>query len=312
MSFRATTLLLCFFSIIKIKAENLFENCLINGGQKLTQTVCIPQNHEKDLMPQIPLKINATIGLKSIQEISHHEYAISGLLWVILTWNDPGLVANETQDSMESTPTKGNSLDLIWSPDLFVYHLLQFKEMNVKTKDLVHFANINGQVYVSTGVRYLLTTSCDMEFSRFPFDIQNCQFEFGLVQMNSNFVEVKARLSNEMIHQFSKEFEYDTQIFYGKRYLTLLGHNNTFETFGITLQLSRNVNCYVWNYFIPVFGMSLTGSISFIITPEAVPGRIGLLITLQLVLIQIFQTVQVRHFNFILIDLLSRHTILKV
>ena len=135
MSFRATTLLLFF--ITQIKAESLFENCLINGGQKLTQTVCIPQNHEKDLMPQIPLKINATIGLKSIQEISHHEYAISGLLWVILTWNDPGLIANETQDSMESTPTKGNSLDLIWSPDLFVYHLLQFKEMNVKTKDLV-------------------------------------------------------------------------------------------------------------------------------------------------------------------------------
>ena len=89
----------------------------------------------------------------------------------------------------------------------------------------------------------------------------------------------------------------------------ILGHNNTYQTFGIALQLSRNVNCYVWNYFIPVFGMSLTGSISFIITPEAVPGRIGLLITLQLVLIQIFQTVQVRHFNFKVIDLLSRHTI---
>ena len=222
MPFRATTLLLFF--ITQIKAENLFENCLINGGQKLTQTVCIPQNHEKDLMPQIPLKINATIGLKSIQEISHHEYAISGLLWVILTWNDPGLVANETQDSMESTPTKGNSLDLIWSPDLFVYHLLQFKEMNVKTNDLVHFANINGQVYVSTAVRYLLTTSCDMEFARFPFDIQNCQFEFGLVQMNSNYVQIqRAKLSNEMARQFSKEFEYDAKIFYGKRYATLLG-----------------------------------------------------------------------------------------
>ena len=220
MPFRATTLLLFF--ITQIRAD-LFENCLINGGQKLTKTVCIPQNHDRHLMPQIPLKINATIGLKSIQEISHHEYAISGLLWVILTWNDPGLVANETQDCMESTPTKGNSLDLIWSPDLFVYHLLKFKEMNVKTNDLVHFGNINGQVYVSTAVRYLLTTSCDMEFARFPFDIQNCQFEFGLVQMNSNFVQIRAQLSNEMVHQFSKEFEYEAEIFYGKKYYTLLG-----------------------------------------------------------------------------------------
>ena len=224
MLFKATTLLFLCFTASQILAENLFESCLINGGQKLTKTVCIPQNHDKHLMPQIPLKINATIGLKSMQDISHHEYAISGLLWVFLTWNDPGLIANLTQDSRELTPIKENSLDFIWSPDLFVYNLIKFTEMNsVKTKMLVHFANVDGRVIISTAVRYLLSSSCDMEFSKFPFDIQNCQFEFGLVQMNSNFVQIRAKLSNEMIHQFSKEFDYDIQIFHGKKYLTLLG-----------------------------------------------------------------------------------------
>ena len=284
----------CFLLCLTlIKSESSFEECLNNGGQKLINTVCVPKNHNKFIVPQIPLDINATIALKSIQSIDPHKYGITGLMWVWTTWKDPQLVANSTQDSREFTPVSKNVLDLIWVHDLFVYQLKEDQEMNTKPKNLVHIGNINGEVYVTVAMRHLVTVNCKMDFSNFPFDTQTCVFEFGIIEMNSNFVNIKSNLYNQMTTQASVEFQYEIEEHRGEKLLPLLGYNNSFETFGIKVILIRNIHSYVWNYFIPVCGMSLTGSISFLIMPEAVPGRIALLITLQLVLIQIFQQVQV-------------------
>ena len=284
----------CFLLCLTlIKSENSFEKCLNDGGQKLIDTVCVPKNHDKFSLPQIPLDINATIALKSIQSIDPHKYGITGLMWIWTTWKDPQLVANASKDSREFRPVLENVLDLVWIPDIFAYQLTEYQEMNTKSKYAIHIGNINGEVYVTKGMRYLLTVNCKMDFSNFPFDTQNCVFEFGLIQMNSNFVNIKSNLYNQMVTQASVEFDFETENHRGQQLLTLLGQNNTFETFGVKVTLIRNIHSYVWNYFIPVCGMSLTGSISFLIMPEAVPGRIALLITLQLVLIQIFQQVQV-------------------
>ena len=285
---------LCFLLCLKsISSENLYEKCLDDGGQKITDSVCVPKDHDKYSIPQSPLDINASIALKSIQNVDPLNYGITGLMWVWTTWKDPKLVANKSQDSRDFKPVHENVLNFIWSHDMFVYHLIKYEDLTTKSKDVVHIANINGEVFVTTGMRYLVTVNCKMDFSNFPFDTQNCVFEFGLIQMNANFVHIQPSLYNQMEKHDLVEFDYEVEAHLGKRFLTILGQNNTFETFGPKVKLSRNVRSYVWNYFIPVFGMSLTGSISFLITPEAVPGRIALLITLQLVLIQIFQQVQV-------------------
>ncbi len=59
------------------------------------------------------------------------------------------------------------------------------------------------------------------------------------------------------------------------------------------LTLSRNRWPYIWSYFVPVTGLVLVGSISFWIPTEVIPGRVGLLVTLSLVLISVFNIVQV-------------------
>ena len=57
------------------------------------------------------------------------------------------------------------------------------------------------------------------------------------------------------------------------------------STSGFYLVLQRKPEPYLWLYFVPCFLMILTSWISFAVSFEAVPGRLGLLLTLLLMLI---------------------------
>ena len=61
---------------------------------------------------------------------------------------------------------------------------------------------------------------------------------------------------------------------------------------GFEITLSRIGTPYMMSYFLPAFGMSCIGSISFLIMPESVPGRVALLLTLMLLLISFFNAIQ--------------------
>ena len=59
----------------------------------------------------------------------------------------------------------------------------------------------------------------------------------------------------------------------------------TVSASGFYLVLRRKPGPYLWLYFVPCFLMILTSWISFAVSFEAVPGRLGLLLTLLLMLI---------------------------
>merc|ERR1712079_650783 len=67
--------------------------------------------------------------------------------------------------------------------------------------------------------------------------------------------------------------------------------NQTFSTAGFKLTLTRNYSKYIINYYLPSFLFVTVSWISFLIPPEVVPGRLGVLITVLLVLVNLFGTV---------------------
>ena len=65
---------------------------------------------------------------------------------------------------------------------------------------------------------------------------------------------------------------------------------------GFEVELKRNWIPYIWNYYLPTFGIICIGSISFLIMPNMVPGRIALLLFMTLVLINFFNGLKVSNF----------------
>ena len=94
--------------------------------------------------------------------------------------------------------------------------------------------------------------------------------------------------SNQNLQAFYVELvdlKPDQQMYYG-----ITGN---YTQVGFRINLVRHSSPYVTKYFVPCFAMVLISFISFVIPPEAIPGRTGLLVTLFLVLVTVFRGAEV-------------------
>ena len=68
-------------------------------------------------------------------------------------------------------------------------------------------------------------------------------------------------------------------------------YTDTFSSIGFKLRLERNYNKHILSYYLPSLLIVVLSWVSFVIPPEVIPGRMALLITLVLVLVNMFGTV---------------------
>ena len=69
-----------------------------------------------------------------------------------------------------------------------------------------------------------------------------------------------------------------------------LGKN--FSVAGFEMVLQRKMSFYIVTYYLPSGLFVVVSWISFLVNPEVIPGRMTLLVTIFLVLINIFNTIQ--------------------
>ena len=67
--------------------------------------------------------------------------------------------------------------------------------------------------------------------------------------------------------------------------------NDTYSTVGFDLELKRHYTKHVLNFYLPSLLFVVASWMSFLIPPDAIPGRMSLLITLLLTQISLFSTV---------------------
>ena len=67
--------------------------------------------------------------------------------------------------------------------------------------------------------------------------------------------------------------------------------NDTYSTVGFDLELKRDFTKHLLNFYLPSLLFVVASWMSFLIPPDAIPGRMSLLITLLLTQISLFSTV---------------------
>ena len=97
-------------------------------------------------------------------------------------------------------------------------------------------------------------------------------------------------LTDETAKQGSLKYEFTIQYFIAN--ITYPEWNNDiYSTAGFNLTLERRYWKHLLSYYLPSLLFVLASWTSFLIPPEIVPGRLALLITLLLVLLNLFSTV---------------------
>ena len=174
-----------------------------------------------------------------------------------------------------------------WYPDIDV-HGVQKNSRQLFMRNLYGILIYKHQEILYS-LRVDMTLSCPMDFNRYPFDSQICPFPVSSYYEDDEIVNCTCTVVHHYMDELATNLQYTIGIVelparYHKR--TILGRDYTRCGFAIVFTRSKT-QLFFQVYF--TAGMLVVVSwASFLINPDIVPGRMGLLVTLLLVLINVF------------------------
>ena len=135
--------------------------------------------------------------------------------------------------------------------------------------------------------------SCEMDYDIFPFDHHNCDMIFYMAQHPSDLVMFEAptvflkdknvSLNEGHLDIPSKRLPYTISV-QSLNTSKIHSMNKMRSATGVRFHYSRNtIGLLLGGYYVPTAVFGFLSIVSFIIRPDIVPGRMGLLVTLFLI-----------------------------
>lgn len=264
--------------------------------------VCLPANYSSMDLP-LPKEANLIlieIHISDVLVINDRDFSITYSLYFNVQWREPRLHINTGffQDRMESPPTEEtltpvdlNLIKDLWVPNVFIYNLKTFKVIDVLSRLAGLWVSPNKDVMYSQASQ--ITFICPMIFDYFPLDTQVCKFQVGSYSYNSEKMIFAVSQLGYAHTSRSIVLDYDIQIspLEEADKMFVGGPLGNYSLAGFEMILQRHVSHYIITYYLPSGLFVVVSWISFLVPPDVIPGRMALLVTLFLVLVNIFNNV---------------------
>ncbi|XP_040566996.1 glycine receptor subunit alphaZ1 [Lepeophtheirus salmonis] len=296
-----------FFLIIVVSLPKLAES---NGFRCGTgnHLACIPRNYSKF---DLPIKkgvnrITVSIDIAEVLRINDKDYSITFSGYFIAKWQDrrirlgpdfgeeqAGLGINITENPNIAVPVNTEFIKDIWMPDIFIYSLKTYKVMDVLNKLAGLWVGADKTILYSQATH--ITFICPMRFDKFPLDKQVCKFQVGSCSYDDTkmqfMTESAGYQSHKTANSIALDYDIAIKLLSKEDQVFFDGGLGNFSLAGFELVLHRYVSTYIITYYLPSGLFVIVSWISFLIPMDVIPGRMGLLVMLFLVLVNIFNTV---------------------
>lgn len=260
--------LICLISYVSAQTIDditLLHSTLLSGYSKHVRPV-VNQSQ--------PVVVNMTFDLVSIRELDEivGSLSIVGILWMI--WEEPRMKWNPF--AYNKTLTTKLSMQEVWKPDLLLAHPIE----SVRSVGFDHYWYPVQYYYNGVAVwapAEILTTTCKVDVTYYPFDTQNCEISF--IPWGS--------LENEM-YLHAAEKEVSRKFFSGNGEWSL--ENATASTglidgkypvYTLLLEIRRRPTFVIVNVILPILFMGLLNVLVFFL-PASSGERVSFAITVLL------------------------------
>ena len=284
------------------------------GGFKCSsptsQSACLLPNYSKFELPN-PTGINpisVEILIEEVLRINDKDYSITFSCYYNINWPDKRIHLKDEfgMEQMKGMPPNTNktmnpniivpmNLEMtkdLWLPNVMIYNLKTYKVMDVLSK--LAGLWIRADYVVSYSEATHITFICPMHFDKFPLDTQTCKFLVGSYSYDDSqmtFVTANAKYNNKESNSIALDYEIEINRLSEKDSLLIFEGLGNFSLAGFELVLRRYVSTYIITYYLPSGLFVIVSWISFLIPMDVIPGRMALLVTLFLVLVNIFNNV---------------------
>jgi hypothetical protein len=269
---------------------------------------CLPKDYSKFELPSknAVTNIGITLDIQEVLRINDKDYSITFSCYFNVHWTEnrirlspefgrdqagPGENITGNPDIM--VPTNLEFVKDLWVPNILIYNLKTYKVIDVLNKLAGLWIMADKSVLYSQATH--ITFICPMRFDKFPLDKQLCKFTLGSYSYNDAsmvFLTTSAGYTAPKISN-SIALDYSIKITKLNHIDTILDSGNlgNYSLAGFEMVLHRYVSTYIITYYLPSGLFVIVSWISFLIPMDVIPGRMALLVTLFLVLVNIFNSV---------------------
>merc|ERR1719507_2528208 len=254
---------------------------------------CIPLDYNKDLIPPTegPLEVFVDIFIFEVSKINDIELTMTFELYFDLSWTESRFLINESSTKwgedgsfMGST----NFVSSLWLPDIQIFKCKQFKKRQIVT-DVAGLILFNTKQLLYT-VSTEVIIDCPMKFSGYPLDHQSCKFLVGSYIHDNTQINFSGKYEHDVENQRAQQYILKC-VNLGPNDTVIHWANKSFSQTGFQVDMIRRRTPVLLQVYLPSGLFVIVSWISFIVPPEIVPGRMALLVTLFLVLVNIFNSV---------------------
>ena len=268
-----------------------------NGSALLAKGACIVKGYKKDFVPEKGItKVHSTIKRLEIRDVDAKKQTVSMEFTLTLKWLDPHIRTSEEELKNAGILLSPEAINMVWTPDLHIWNrtfsqsderILMTSSKILSRADKNDLEEKNGGYWktgIEMGYEIKTTVFCKFEHVAYPMDEQRCDIIFGSSSAGANFVlhDSHRKQPSTDTHQAAN---FDISISFWNQ---TTGQGNTIVR--IDIGMKRLTASFILKYYIPCIAIVLVTIIGFIIPVSATVdnGRVGLLVTLFLTLINLF------------------------
>merc|ERR1712223_262914 len=263
-------------------------------------TLCLTQGYSTF---ELPLRNKANLikigfEISDVLRISDKDYSITFGLYFSVEWLEPRLNlstelwgAESVASDQELIPVNLELINYLWIPNIFIYNLKTFQTIEVLSKLAGLWIDANKRIYYSQATH--ITFICPMVFDSFPLDTQTCKFQVGSYSYDDNrmLFDVSTLGYIQQSQSITLDYKITINNLHKRDQIFNGGALGNFSLAGFEMKLERHFMSYIITYYLPSGLFVVVSWISFLIPTDIVPGRMALLITLFLVLVNIFNNI---------------------
>ena len=246
-----------------------------------------------------PTTVFLEIIIRNILKVDEEHHLVEFVAYSNVWWTDPRIDIK----ALSAKPTE-EELNKIYITDATyanaIHVVKRFKYYTARKNEET------GLVEVKLNMLYRTQVVCEMDFSTFPFDSHTCYWKFRSYYENMNTEILKiSHLQDEEdatiatkdkpIEKQTKLLPFDVKISLGEEGgFDSIGSENK-STISVQFKFTRSTEGrqnLITGYYIPTGLFATLSLISYLIKPEIVPGRMGMLVVLFLICTNIYSTVE--------------------
>ena len=251
--------------------------------------------YNKDYPPKSgPIIVQPTVKIKEITRMNEERQSVSILADIVQEWIDTNLTVKNPQESWY----KINDYDAdVWISVIYIINVQEVKKITTvgtKTSSDLWIYPESSNLWFREIVE--VTFACDIkDYSDFPIDkhfcnlvLQDRENSVNKMLFNQSKIEYDVHLltnSLESLDITDTTTRYDFKLsplepFTKRSTRSSIAYHAT----GIKIQMRRkNLGSLISTFYIPTATFTFASMISFMIKPEIVPGRMGMIVTLLLI-----------------------------